>query len=163
MKLFIAQGFGSGRASRAPGTFGSLVGLMWFALLLLPGNAWAFILGVLASTAAAVWLCGEAEKILGTHDPGSVVLDEIIALPICFAAPLVFHTLHHGFPNLAQCLHSWPWWWFPAIFAAFRFFDIAKPWPVKQSQRLPGGLGVVADDVIAALWVNAISLPVLAF
>jgi phosphatidylglycerophosphatase A len=46
-------------------------------------------------------------------------------------------------------------------FIAFRFFDVRKPWPVRQVQALPGGLGVVADDVLAAVWVNVISLPLL--
>lgn len=163
MKVFLAQGFGIGRAPRAPGTFGSVIGFLWFAILLLPGNPWLFALGACAGIASAVWLCGEAEKILGQHDPGSIVLDEIVAIPVCFATVLATHAVRHGFPNLQQCLHAWPWWWFPAVFAAFRFFDIAKPWPVKQSQKLPGGLGVVADDVLAAVWVNVVSLAVVAF
>lgn len=161
MKVFLAQGFGSGRAPWAPGTFGSLVGLLWFALLLLAGNAWVFAVGAALGVVAAVTLCGAAEKALGEHDPGSVVLDEIVAVPVCFATPLVIHAVRHGFPDLQQCLQTWPWWWFAAVFAAFRFFDIAKPWPVRQSQRLPGGLGIVADDVIAALWVNAVSVPLI--
>ena len=83
--LWIAQGFGIGRIPIAPGTFGSLLGLVWFALLLLTGNGWCFLGGTLAGLALSVWLCGKAEKTLNQKDPGSVVLDEIAAMPVCFA------------------------------------------------------------------------------
>src|SRR5215470_16396834 len=84
LKLWIAQGFGVGRIPVAPGTFGSLVGLLWFALLLIPANLWLFIAGAIAGFVLSVWLCGEGEKILQQKDPGSVVLDEITAIPVCF-------------------------------------------------------------------------------
>ena len=82
--LFVAQGFGVGRIPFAPGTFGSLVGLAWFALLLTGYNLWAYFGGTLLGLALSVWLCGAAERILGKKDPGSVVLDEIAAMPVCF-------------------------------------------------------------------------------
>jgi phosphatidylglycerophosphatase A len=99
VKVFLAQGFGVGRSPWAPGTFGSVIGLLWFAALLVPGNAWFFTLGAGAGIAGAVWLCGEAERILGRHDPRSVVLDEIVAIPLCFAAALVAHSTP---PRLSQ-------------------------------------------------------------
>src|SRR5437764_9096232 len=84
MILWIAQGFGVGRIPFAPGFFGSLVGVLWFGLLLATGNLWLFATGALAGVALSVWICGAAEKILAQKDPGSLVLDEITALPICF-------------------------------------------------------------------------------
>ncbi len=157
--LWIAQGFGSGRIPVAPGTFGSVVGLGWFALLLLTGNLWLFLGGTLLGLALSVWLCGVGEKILGQTDPGSIVLDEITAIPLCFAGWVIL-TLwqNHPFPapgffftqpNLLPTL---------GVFVAFRFFDVLKPWPVRQSQSLPGGWGVTVDDALAALYVNVVVL-----
>ena len=82
--LWLAQGLGVGRITWAPGTFGSLVGLLWFAVLLVPGSLMIYLAGIAVSIAVSVLVCTEAERILGETDPGSVVLDEIIALPICF-------------------------------------------------------------------------------
>src|SRR5271170_393685 len=78
MKLWIAQGFGVGRIPIAPGTFGSIVGLGWLALLLCVPSWPLFIAGNAAAVALSVWLCGEAERMLNKKDPGSVVLDEIV-------------------------------------------------------------------------------------
>src|SRR5437660_1733665 len=82
--LWIAQGFGAGRIPFAPGTFGSLVGVLWFAVLLLPGNIWFYIGGTFVGIFLSVPFCGAAEKILRRPDPASVVLDEIVAMPVCF-------------------------------------------------------------------------------
>jgi phosphatidylglycerophosphatase A len=152
--IFVAQGFGAGRIPKAPGTVGTLVGLGWFALLHATGHIAVFGAGALLGLAAAVWLCGRAERILGRPDPSSVVLDEIAAFPLCFALPAVGVAWTHGgdLANVGQLYHQWPHWLW--TFAAFRLFDIWKPWPVRQSQRLPGGWGVTADDVLAALYVN---------
>ena len=160
MKLWLAQGFGIGRIPVAPGTFGSVVGLAWFALLLVFKSWPVFIIGNIAGFAASVWLCGEGEHILGKKDPGSVVLDEIIAIPICFAGWLAVAALRQ---------HSWPgigyfavhWLSSIGVFALFRLFDVAKPWPVRQSQILPGGWGVTIDDVLAAAYVNVVVLAIL--
>ncbi len=156
--LWIAQGFGIGRIPFAPGTFGSLVGLLWFAVLLLPGNPWFGLGGMLAAMFLSVWLCGAAEKILHRTDPGSVVLDEIVAVPLCFAVWLVQYLARHGVlpaPGYFFSRDAWPLTL--AVFAAFRLFDVIKPWPVRQSQRLPGGWGVTIDDVLAALYVNLLA------
>jgi len=82
--LWVAQGFGAGRAPFGPGTVGSLVGLLWFLLLVATGNFWLFLLGAGIGAGVSVWICGAAEKILRQADPPSVVLDEIIAVPCCF-------------------------------------------------------------------------------
>ena len=159
MKLWIAQGLGIGRIPVAPGTFGSLAGLGWFALLLRTGNLWVLVAGTLAAVALSVWLCGEAERILGQTDPGSVVLDEIAAMPVCFLGLVAVETCKTGaLPGLASFFSGRTWLVTLAIFGAFRFFDIAKPWPVHQSQSLPGGWGVTIDDALAALYVNVVVL-----
>jgi phosphatidylglycerophosphatase A len=155
MKLWIARGFGAGRIPFAPGTFGSLLGLGWLALLLC-GRSWLiFAAGCAAGIALSVWLCGEGEKLLRQKDPASVVLDEIAAMPVCFAAamamiycrqkqwpgPEYFFSAAHGLETAG-------------IFLLFRLFDIVKPWPVRQSQALTGGWGITVDDVLAAGYVN---------
>ncbi len=155
MILFVAQGFGVGRIPFAPGTFGSVVGMLWMTLLLAIGSFWCYLAALFGSAALSVWLCGEAERILGKPDPGSVVLDEIVAIPLCFLAWILAHLQHSGsMPAPAEFLGGGGWAYTLATFVAFRFFDIAKPWPVHQSQRLPGGWGVTMDDLLAALWVN---------
>jgi phosphatidylglycerophosphatase A len=163
VKLWVAQGFGVGRIPVAPGTFGSVVGVLWFGLLLMTGNLWLFIAGTIATVALSVWLCGAAERILGQTDPGSVVLDEIAAMPVCFLGWVAVLASKTGaLPKCADFFspHTWPLTL--GVFAAFRFFDIAKPWPVYQSQSLPGGWGVTIDDVLAAVYVNAAVLLVYA-
>ena len=91
LHLWIAQGFGVGRIPVAPGTFGSLIGLLWTAGLLATGNLRLAVVGLLAGFALSVWLCGAAERQLGAKDPGSVVLDEITAMPLAFAGWIAFH------------------------------------------------------------------------
>jgi phosphatidylglycerophosphatase A len=163
VKLWIAQGFGVGRIPVAPGTFGSVIGVLWFGLLLATGNLWLFTAGSIAAIALSVWLCGAAEKALGQEDPGSVVLDEIAALPVCYwgwVAILVWKT--GALPAFADFFTARTWLLTLGVFAAFRFFDVAKPWPVDQSQSLPGGWGVTIDDVLAAVYVNLVVLLVYA-
>jgi phosphatidylglycerophosphatase A len=154
MKLWIAQGFGAGWVPMAPGTVGSLLGIGWFFLLLLTHSWGWFIAGNLLGFGLSVWLCGEGEKALQKKDPGSVVLDEITAMPCCFivwmmAAPDPIQKLHptffwrHGMATLI-------------IFGLFRLFDVWKPWPIRLSQALPGGWGVTVDDYLAAFYVNIV-------
>ena len=153
--LWIAQGFGAGRIPWGPGTFGSLVGLLWFALLLRTHNLWVFAAGTIAGIALSVWLCGIAEKMLGRKDPGSIVLDEIAAMPVCFLSWMAILIHNTGsLPTLEAFYGARNWPLSLGVFAAFRFFDIVKPWPVRQSQSLPGGWGVTVDDLLAALYVN---------
>ncbi len=157
--LWLAQGLGAGRIPIAPGTFGSLVGLLWFWLLLATGNVWIFAAGTIIGVMLAVWLCGVAEKLLRQKDPASVVLDEIVAIPVCFAGWVVTLMLRRGALPAPDYFFSKPNW-LPTlgVLAAFRLFDIAKPWPVRQSQSLAGGWGVVVDDVLAAVYVNVVVL-----
>ena len=151
-KIWLAQGFGVGRIGKAPGTAGSVVGVAWTAILIAPGSPWIFAAGAAAGLSVSVWLCGEAERILG-RDPGSVVLDEIVALPLCYL-PWLIHSwsMTGAEPTPARFISAWNGWLCPLGFLLFRLFDIWKPWPVRQSQELPGGWGVTVDDVLAAAY-----------
>lgn len=128
-----------GRRMPAPGTWGSLAGLLYFTVgfanLAPAGNVLLSALGAWI----AVGFCGEAETRLGRTDPGEIVLDEFVAMPLCFT----------GWQWLPE---TWPnWAVFVAGFGLFRLYDIVKPFGIRRLQRLPGGWGVVADDVAAAL------------
>jgi len=132
--MFIATGAGSGYLPKAPGTWGSLVGvLLWLPLSrleiipYLAVVAGLFVLGVIGA--------GAAEKILDRPDPSIVVIDEIVGqlIALCFLPP------HPAAPL--------------AAFLLFRFFDILKPFPVGWIDRhLHGGLGIMLDDVVAGIY-----------
>ena len=154
VRLFVAQGFGVGRIPFAPGTFGSFLGLVWFAMLVATGNFWAYLAGAIEGIAFSIWLCDDAEKILGETDPGSVVLDEIIAIPFCFLPWVMSEWLRHGaLPPVLDFFTGRALWATLGIVILFRVFDIWKPWPVRQIQRLPGGWGITVDDLLAAGYV----------
>ena len=132
--MFIATGAGSGYLPKAPGTWGTLVGLLlWWPLAGLSLTAYLATVAVLFIVGVAS--AGAAEKILDRGDPGVVVIDEIVGALIALAAvPL------HPVAALAG-------------FALFRLFDIAKPFPVGWVDRhLHGGLGIMLDDVAAGLY-----------
>jgi phosphatidylglycerophosphatase A len=155
--LWLAQGFGIGRIPIAPGTFGSGIGLLWFWILLLPGNLWTFLLGTLLGLLLSVWLCGVGEKILKQTDPGSIVIDEIAAIPLCFLGWVSMLLFRSGtFPAPEYFLSRYVWPLTLGVFVLFRVFDIWKPWPVRQSQSLRGGWGVTTDDALAAVYVNLV-------
>jgi phosphatidylglycerophosphatase A len=88
------------------------------------------------------------------HDPNCIVIDEIIAIPICF---LGWMAVDPTIDCPMWFLTEGRWKITAGILFAFRVFDIWKPWPVRQSQRLPGGWGVTVDDVLAAIYVAIIS------
>jgi len=134
----LAFGFGSGLSRYAPGTVGTVVAIP-IAILLksLPSIIYWPILLVLFLL--GIHICGTTATRLGRHDPGGIVWDEMVAfwLTISFLPP------------------QWAWWL--AAFVLFRLFDILKPWPIRQSERLfKGGLGIMVDDIIAALYAMAI-------
>jgi len=132
-----------GRKLPAPGTWGSLAGLLYFTVVFYPlGTVGTLVLSA-AGGYLAVALCGEAEFRLGRKDPGEVILDEFVAMPLCFL----------GWRMLASGLVSPEWRWviFLAGFGLFRFFDILKPLGINRLQDLPAGWGVVIDDTAAAL------------
>jgi phosphatidylglycerophosphatase A len=157
--LWLAQGFGIGRIPIMPGTFGSLVGIAWVMLLLVPQNFWVYLTGSILGIIISVWLCGEGERILKQKDPGSVVMDEITAMPICFLGVFAQAWFKTGQLPRAESLLVAPYWKMTVlVFVLFRIFDIAKPWPVRQSQCLHAGWGVTVDDVLAGLYVAVLAL-----
>lgn len=131
-----------GRVKKAPGTFGSLAGLLYFTVFFATLPWWVVVLLSLPALYLAVAMCGEAEFRLGQRDPGMVVLDEFVVMPLCFL----------GWQYLPEkwCTDA-RWAIFLGGFALFRLFDISKPLGISRLQDLPGGWGVVADDVAAAL------------
>ncbi len=125
-----------GRIPRAPGTFGSLVGLplAWGVQCLPP--TWQYIATALVF-AIGVPICERGARLLHAKDPGAVVFDEIAAFPVIF--------LFMPFQTATAV----------AGFLLFRLFDISKPWPCRPVERLPGGLGIMADDLVAGLYSGA--------
>ncbi|HOX04439.1 MAG TPA: phosphatidylglycerophosphatase A [Candidatus Paceibacterota bacterium] len=158
--LWLAQGCGTGRIRFAPGTFGSLAGLVWLALLLATGRWALFAAGMAAGWGISVWACGRAEAILRQHDPGSVVLDELTAVPLCYLGWLIRESARcGGLPPPPVFFAFENALGIAIVFGLFRLLDIAKPWPIRPSQRLPAGWGITADDLLAALGVNVVLLP----
>ena len=136
--LILATGLGIGYAPVAPGTWGSLLGLflVWF-LEPLRSQPLQYVAVTVSIVVSGVFICGRAAEVLGERDPGAVVFDEIAAMPVVFL--VVPFSLLSGAVG----------------FAAFRFFDILKPWPVRWFERLPSGWGIMADDVAAAVYAGA--------
>ncbi len=131
---FVAFGFGTGLAPVAPGTFGSLPGVLLAWLTLDMGIF--FQLGIAAAlSVAGIWICGASARRIGVHDHGGIVWDEICGMYV---------TLLLAPPTIVG---------FALGFGLFRLFDILKPWPIRDlDHRLGGGLGIMLDDLMAALY-----------
>jgi phosphatidylglycerophosphatase A len=150
--VWLARGFDTGLLPKGPGTWGSLVGIVWVMLLVSFRSRDIYIYGTTIGVIASVLICERAEKILKEHDPSSVVLDEIIALPICFLPWVMYLLYSEGrMPAVSHFFTDKNWLGVLAIFTLFRLFDIWKPGPIGKIQKLPGGLGVTADDVLAGI------------
>jgi phosphatidylglycerophosphatase A len=120
----------------APGTVGSVVGLLVYGVVWWSGSR-AVELGLIAALfALGVWAGTTAERYFGGIDPGPVVIDEVVGMLITLAFVPV---------GLAGALTG---------FVLFRVFDVIKPFPAGRLERLPGGLGVMADDAMAAVYAN---------
>jgi phosphatidylglycerophosphatase A len=134
----LATGFGSGLAPLAPGTAGTVVGIPLY--LVFSSFSWPLhFLSIVALSFLAIFVSQEAERIFGEKDPSRVVIDEIVGFQFTMflVAPTVVHIL--------------------AGFLIFRIFDIVKPFPIRLSEtKLPGGYGVVGDDIIAGIYGNII-------
>ena len=133
----LSLGFGAGLSPAAPGTAGTLIAIPLY--LALAPLAWPWYLAiVVAGFCAGIWLCGYTSKALGEHDHGGIVWDEIVGFWVTMiAAP----------PT---------WQWILLGFVLFRVFDILKPWPVRIADRnIPGGLGIMFDDLLAGLYAFA--------
>lgn len=131
---FFALGFGSGLARKAPGTFGTVMGLPLFWLI----HTYSFMTQMALITMlflVGIYFCEQTGKALGVQDHGSIVWDEIVAIMLV----------------LTFTIHQWQWWL--AAFLLFRLFDIWKPYPIRQcDMRVKGGLGVMLDDLLAAIY-----------
>ena len=130
----LATGLGVGLSPYAPGTVGSLLALVpcfWIV-----GWPWQWQAALAAIVfVAGIFVCGSSAARLGAHDHPAIVLDEVAAmLMLMLVVPS-------------------PWPWLVIAFVLFRFFDIVKPWPIREmDHRLSGGLGIMLDDQMAAVY-----------
>jgi phosphatidylglycerophosphatase A len=135
--LFIAQGAYAGKFPIAPGTAGTVVGL--FLYLFMKDLAPGMYLGLCAFISIlGIWAAGRAEILLGQKDASLIVIDEIAGyLVSMFLVPA-------------------GWGYIAAGFFLFRLFDIVKPWPLRNFEKLRGGLGVMLDDIGAGVYTNIV-------
>jgi phosphatidylglycerophosphatase A len=139
LALAIAT-WGVGYLPLMPGTFGSLAGLGVFLLL---GSLPLQIGAVVAITWAGIWSASRTERILRLKDPGRVVVDEVAGQMIALLPLSVFAVSSRGF-------------WITVSFILFRLFDIFKPYPARKFEGLHGGLGIMADDLVAGVYAALI-------
>jgi phosphatidylglycerophosphatase A len=136
--VVIASGFGLGWSPVASGTAGTLLGVAIVLAFPFRGLA-AQLCFAAVLVIASIPLCSIAERHFGGKDDGRIVADEYMTFPVC--------------------LLGLPWqdhlWLLAAAFLTHRVFDILKPFPAYRSQKLPGGLGIVADDFISSLYALA--------
>lgn len=142
---FIATAGFVGRFPVAPGTAGSAAGLLVYALVRLFGGVTAEAVAILATLVLGVWASQVAERLLGGKDPGPVVIDEVAGMLITIAFLDV---------NVAGAL---------AGFVVFRILDVIKPFPAARLENLPGGLGVMMDDTMAAIYGQGVMRVLVAF
>jgi len=144
--IVLCTAFGAGFWPWGPGTMGSLVGILlwWLASLVLPHTALVITTAVacVIVTAISIPSINRLERIWGP-DPSRVVIDEVVGVWICLTA--VPENVAWSQPYFT------PWYWVLAAFILFRAFDILKPPPIRQMEKLPGGLGVMMDDIVAGL------------
>ena len=136
--LFVATGAGSGYSPIAPGTAGSVVGVVLFALLVWGlGLSTPELLACLAVvTGIGIWAAGKAEEMFARKDDGRITIDEVAGMLVSLIAlPVRIEVLVAGF-------------------FLFRLFDIWKPPPARRLEALGGGLGIVADDLMAGVYAN---------
>ena len=132
--LALASAGYLGFAPIAPGTVGSAAALPAWALLRWTGTLWAEPIAILVLFVAGVWSARVAERELGLEDPGPVVIDEVVGMLVTLLwLPLTWPVALVGF-------------------FAFRVFDIVKPFPIRALEKLPGGWGVMMDDVMAGVY-----------
>ena len=130
----LAFGFGTGLSPFAPGTVGSLLGVL-LAWLTMDLGLYVQLGVAVALSVSGIWICGESARRIGVHDHGGIVWDEIAGMYV---------TLLVAPPTILG---------YALGFVLFRLFDIAKPWPIRDlDHRLGGGLGIMLDDLAAALY-----------
>lgn len=135
--LCLASWFGAGFWPWGPGTAGSLAATLmaWAGGRWLGLAPWHCLAAAVLLTPAGVWAATETARLRGAEDPGLVVVDEVLGQWVALA----------GAATLAG-----PQLW--TAFVLFRIFDIVKPWPVRRLETLPGGAGIVADDLAAGAY-----------
>ena len=138
LALYIATCGYVGHVPVAPGTFGSAAGLVLLWALRALGSSALEIAFVVVLLALGVWSATIAERSSGRVDPGIVVIDEVVGMIVTmmFIPASTFSIV--------------------AGFLVFRVLDILKPWPTRRLERLPGGAGIMADDVMAAVYGNVV-------
>ncbi len=134
--VFLATCGYVGYAPVAPGTFGSAAGLAIFALVRASASMYVELVTIVVLFTIGVWSGTEAEHYFGGTDPGPIVLDEVVGMLITLALLPV---------NAIGAFLG---------FVVFRALDVVKPWPSGGFEKLPGGLGVMADDAMAAVYAN---------
>jgi len=135
---FLSLGFGSGLSPKAPGTFGTLVGLPLYWLISACSLSFQLTL-IFILFIAGIYFCQKTGDAIGVSDHGGIVWDEIVAMMLV----LTFVPVH--------------WFWWLLAFALFRLFDIWKPFPIRQlDANIKGGLGVMVDDLLAAVYAIAV-------
>jgi phosphatidylglycerophosphatase A len=138
MAAYISTLFGVGRSPVAPGTVASIVALPIAWLVMTLGGPVPLLILAFIVSALGMWSCDVYARATGTHDPSECVIDELAGQFIaCALAPL-------SLPGFALA------------FVLFRLFDISKLWPISVAERLRGGLGIMADDLVAGLIAGAI-------
>jgi phosphatidylglycerophosphatase A len=136
---WLAFGFGAGLLPIAPGTWGSLLAAIVF-WLLAPLPTIGFVVVIVLMFVAGVWICGESARRIGVHDHGGIVFDEIVGMLL----------------TLTVVSHE-PLW-IMVGFLLFRIADVWKPWPIRDvDHRLSGGLGIMLDDVLAAIYAALVT------
>ncbi len=131
----IATAGGAGYSPIAPGTAGTAVAVP-LAWLSAPLPLWAFAIVTIGIIAVGIWAAGEADRAWGTHDSGRIVIDEVAGYFVTIAA-----------------VDRSDWIVLGIAFFVFRVLDITKPPPVRAvDRRMPGGAGVVLDDVAAGIY-----------
>ncbi len=140
--VVLATGFGIGYLPGAPATWASAATALLLAAVL-PGATTPALLAITACvTVLAILVSGPAEKTLG-HDARPIVADEVAGMLVSVCG---VPAIAHSSPRFAATL--------ALAFVLFRVFDVLKPPPVALSQRLPGGFGVVVDDLLAGIYTN---------
>src|SRR5918993_5395288 len=138
LALFLSTCGYVGYAPVAPGTFGSAAGLAVFYAIRSTGSSAVELIAIVVLFAVGIWSGTAAEHHFGGVDPGPIVLDEVVGMLITLALLPV-----NGMGAFVG-------------FLVFRVLDVIKPWPSNGFEKLPGGLGVMADDGMAALYGNLV-------
>lgn len=140
--IFLASGFGLGYIPGAPGTYGSVLGLLLYSVVLPAPDSAEYLLRysqwIAALLLGGVFLADRLSRMNQDPDPRVVVVDEVLG------------------QFLAIFLLPLKWFYLVAGLCLFRFFDVIKPFPIRRLERIRGGYGIVFDDVLAGIYANLV-------